>query len=233
MIKYEGHISYIEDLKGDFSARILFGALKFRIKYAETLEGGVFLFGFRIRSLEQIAEVQTNRIDEQSRVGSKGSSIITEQDYKDEDSTEDNNENGHHYADIETMKKLGKAGWHAVNKTKDTVSNLIRKSDSELRYLILDVFKNIMRQFLPRRIAGDFKYGLDDPYYTAKILEIFALFYAKVGDDLRVEPVWQGYCFLGSVEYDGKIHLTVILWNIIRLLANNQFRTIWREYNGK
>jgi len=214
MIKYEGKASYDDALIVSGRAGILFGALQFRFSYSDKTEGGLFLFGKQIKTLEQ----------------------LTKKKLKEDNPSPENNEEdselllGERYG---VFKYLWKKSRVLYQKTKEAYEFIIPLSSAELQELILEVIKKILRQVLPREMVGDFKFGFEDPYYTGKLLELFAIIYAASGDKLHVEPVWNEHYFKGHIELYGKIHITIVGFHLLRLLFNREFRKVWREYNGK
>ncbi|GEM_PF-5289581 len=247
MIRYEGNISYTDILRADLSAGMLFGSLKFKLLYGETLDGGLYLLGHRVKTLEQIADRLKKASDgtdnepseeEKSEDGKSAEEESAEGKPVEGKSepvqmTDDPDSSDPISKKKETLRKLWNAAVSAGKRAKRIWSMLTEPSDKRLQKIKADVFRSFLREILPRRMSGDIKIGLDDPYYTGKVLEVLTLIYAAAGDALRVEPVWDGFCLRGNLEFEGRIHITVILWGILRLLNNAQFRKIWRENNVK
>lgn len=88
----------------------------------------------------------------------------------------------------------------------------------------------LIRHIFPREISGRFVFGFEDPYYTGKLLELFALLYAGAGDSLYVEPVWEKHRFEADLKFSGRMWALYVLIIFLKLILNKDFKEFRRKY---
>ena len=104
--------------------------------------------------------------------------------------------------------------------------DLTKKSFNAIK---TNLVKLIMHIF-PRDISGRFVFGFEDPYYTGKLLELFALLYAGAGDALYVEPVWEKHRFEADLKFSGRMWALYVLIIFLKLILNKDFKEFRRKY---
>jgi len=227
MILYLGNVSYDDKLVADFTVKILFGAIRFELKYDEELDGGMYFFGKKKKTAQECLEMAGFGSEEDAKPESEEEQDPETQGQEVQSSGSLFEKRRKKFSPIrDGIKKIRKV-------TKRLFKDVLPLSSDRLEKLVLDVIKKTAKQLLPRKIKGDFEFGFEDPYYTGKLLEIFAIIYAGMGDDLKVLPVWDKKVFRGFLDFNGHIHLVVIAWQGLRLVLNSEFRKIWRELDGK
>lgn len=107
------------------------------------------------------------------------------------------------------------------------------EGNQEAFRLLFRKFKKILRHILPRRLQGFLRFGFDDPYMTGKVLTYISPFYSIYGDKIAVEPVFDRNVFEGNLHVKGKIRLAVLLWSVLCLFLNKNFRKLYHAIRGK
>ena len=123
-------------------------------------------------------------------------------------------------------------------KKKDRVPDIIIKVidilNDDLTAKSINAIKNILFKLVghvfPKEIRGRFVFGFEDPYYTGKLLELFALLYAGMGEDLYVEPVWEKHNFEADLAFRGRMWVLYVLILFLKLILNRDFKEFRRKY---
>ena len=94
------------------------------------------------------------------------------------------------------------------------------------------VFK-LLRHILPRKLRGRVRFGFEDPYTTGKVLTYISPFYGLYAKTLEVEPVFGEKVIEGEIHLRGHIRVASMIWIVIRVFLNKNFRKILRKLTGK
>lgn len=97
---------------------------------------------------------------------------------------------------------------------------------------VKNVLIKLVKHIFPRKITGNITFGLNDPYLTGKVLEIFAIIYAAAGNDLEVHPMWDETIIEGKITFCGHASVIYMLFQICRLRFNRECMKVWRKYHG-
>ena len=87
----------------------------------------------------------------------------------------------------------------------------------------------LLKAWLPRSGWGRIEYGLDDPYYTGKILAGLALFYPFFGQWLQIVPDFEKTTLRGRVFIRGHIRMNHLAGAAVRLAADKNIRSTAKE----
>jgi len=118
-----------------------------------------------------------------------------------------------------------------IKKIKELGFDWISDEYSRYRAKCLNAIIKIIKHLSPRKISARFIFGFGDPYYTAKLLEVFTVLFALMGNDLQVTPLWEEERFYGEVHVNSKISTFYLIYIIIGLLLDRDFRRLWRKYH--
>ncbi len=146
---------------------------------------------------------------------------------------------------IKKLEELhGSASDDNLSTTDESNSGIVDKIVSFLKLItdennrdainsIKQTFFKLIKHVFPKRLEGEVEYGLDDPYLTGKVLEIFTFVYALTGDRLKVYPKWDEAIFRCKLDFSGRVIIIYTLFVICKLFLNKNFRELWRKYNGR
>lgn len=90
--------------------------------------------------------------------------------------------------------------------------------------------RRLLKHVLPRKIGGNIRFGLDDPYRTGQVLAVLSLFYGVYGRDLCLTPVFEGQTLDGQLWMRGKIRIGTILVLGIQAYRNPQIRRLLKQW---
>ncbi len=90
--------------------------------------------------------------------------------------------------------------------------------------LILRQIKRLIRHILPRKLSGRLRFGFEDPYTTGQILTYISPFYGLYAKTFTFEPVFDEPVMDGEVHIKGRIRLGTMLWLVLRIGLNKNFR---------
>lgn len=71
--------------------------------------------------------------------------------------------------------------------------------------------------------------GLEDPYTMGQIVSVAALLYPVIQDRIRFTPVFGEKVLDGELSLRGRIRAGTLLWLVIRLLLDGNFRKLLRK----
>ena len=140
--------------------------------------------------------------------------------------------------DIKENKPKDNEEKDSDSKVKDRFQNILRKTidilnDDLTRKSFKAIKTNLVkliRHIFPKEVSGRFVFGFEDPYYTGKLLELFALLYAGAGEALYVEPVWEKHKFEADLKFSGRMWVLYILVIFLKLILNKDFKEFRRKY---
>lgn len=100
-----------------------------------------------------------------------------------------------------------------------------KKNQETIRLILRQVLKAV-KHILPRKISGQVKFGFSDPAKTGQILTYISPFYGMYAKTFKIEPSFEEEVMEGEVRIKGHIRLAVLLWIVIRIILNKNFRTL-------
>ena len=89
--------------------------------------------------------------------------------------------------------------------------------------------KKLLRHVLPRKISGRVRFGFDDPATTGQILTYISPFYGLYAKTLKLEPIFEEKVLDGELHVKGHIRAATLLWIVIRVLLNKNFRVLLKK----
>lgn len=99
--------------------------------------------------------------------------------------------------------------------------------------LILRQIGRLIKHVIPVKIRGRLKFGFDDPYTTGQILTYISPFYGLYAKTFSIEPVFDEKITEGEVHLKGRIRLGSLLWIVIRIFLDKNFRRLLKGFMAK
>ena len=96
-------------------------------------------------------------------------------------------------------------------------------------HLLWKQVKKLFRHILPRKISGRVRFGFDDPATTGQILTYVSPFYGLYAKTLELEPVFDEKVVEGELHVKGHIRVAALLWIVIRVFLNKNFRVLLKK----
>ena len=103
------------------------------------------------------------------------------------------------------------------------------ENQNTLRLLWRQILK-LLKHVLPRKIRGRVRFGFDDPATTGQILTYISPFYGMYAKTLSIEPVFEEKALDGELHIKGHIRVGTLLWIVIRVILNKNFRTLVKKF---
>ena len=213
MLKYSGTIK-LNDSSADFNFIIgtFLGAVKYRFNIKDADEiNGLYIFGKKINRKKKVEEENP------------------------ESSIPDNNSN---QASEETGDTEPVENQKPKESLGDKIKGLINKAETILndgsamrcKDLLLEVVIKLLRHIFPRKLEGHLRYGFDDPSYTGKVLALLAAVYPLTQGKFQVTPEWNMSIIDTEAVLSGRIHLSYVLIQAVRVWFNKDFQSVRRNY---
>ena len=126
-------------------------------------------------------------------------------------------------------------------QTLQTKKNVLQEKYEEIRALVTDEanqktfrllcrqVKKLLRHLLPTKCRGRVRFGFDDPATTGQILMYLSPFYGWYRDALKLEPVFDEKVTEGELWVKGRIRLGTLLWIVVRLFLDKNFRRLLKS----
>lgn len=123
---------------------------------------------------------------------------------------------------------LGKytAAQEKINLIQDFLGNA--ENQDTIR-LIWRQVRRLIKHILPTKLRGRVKFGFEDPATTGQILTYISPFYGVYAKTLMIEPVFDEKALEGELHLKGRIRLGTLLWNVVRVFLNKNFRTLLKK----
>ena len=128
---------------------------------------------------------------------------------------------------IRDMSDKLQKGAESVRKTYHMIS---AESTQRLAGLILDTVGRLLRSVGPKNIKGLIDFGFDDPSTTGQVLEYAAILFPLYGRGLSVRPDFEEKRLDCDIKINGRIYLFYLLYLVLRVWFNADFRRFRREY---
>lgn len=88
---------------------------------------------------------------------------------------------------------------------------------------------HLIRHLLPVRLNGTVRFGMDDPATTGQILAWISPFYGVYAKHFSLTPVFEEAVLEGTVDARGRIRIGTVLWILICILRDKNFRTLIKK----
>ena len=124
------------------------------------------------------------------------------------------------------------SGKYTAGKDKiETVRVFLADAENQntIRLLLRQVLK-LFKHILPRKISGRVRFGFDDPATTGQILTYISPFYGMYAKSLTIEPVFDEKVMEGELHLKGHIRVASLLWIVVRVILNKNFRTLVKKF---
>ena len=106
------------------------------------------------------------------------------------------------------------------------------ENQNTLKLLLGQVFK-LIKHILPREIRGRVRFGFEDPYTTGQVLTYISPFYGLYANTVEIEPVFDEKVMEGELHLKGHIRLGALLWIVVRVFLNKNFRKLLKSWSSK
>lgn len=135
-----------------------------------------------------------------------------------------------------TMKKISETYAKICGKVEagqekiDLIRTFLSDQENQKTILLLwKQVKSLICHILPRKIRGRVRFGFDDPATTGQILTYVSPFYGLYAKTLKLEPVFDEKIADGELHIKGHIRVAVLLWIVIRVFLNKNFRKLLKK----
>ena len=122
---------------------------------------------------------------------------------------------------------------HIKEKKDSIISFLKNPGNQRLFGFLKKSIKKLLKHMLPRRTKGYIKYGFDDPYYTGKLLSYISLFSIAYNKDIKVIPAFDKQVIDFDFKYKGHMQLAVVLYILLRVWFDKDFKRVYNEYKNR
>lgn len=101
--------------------------------------------------------------------------------------------------------------------------------------LIKRQLMRILRHVFPRRLSGQAKFGVDDPYLMGQILSVAAFLYPLYGKQIRLTPVMDAEAPMldGDLSFRGRVQIGVLALMVLRIWMDKNIRTQVHKYRNR
>ena len=213
MLKYSGTIK-LNDTSADFNFIIgtFLGAVKYRFNIKDADEiNGLYIFGKKINRKKKVKL-------EDTKADVKEDAVNQISDENDEAEKADNHKLKEPFAD--KLKNI-------IDKAETILND---ESAMRCKDFLLEVVIKLLRHIFPRKLEGYLRYGFDDPSYTGKVLALLAAVYPLTQDKFQVTPEWNMSIIDTEAVLSGRIHLSYVLLQAVRVWFNKDFQSVRRNY---
>lgn len=128
------------------------------------------------------------------------------------------------------LVRLADESQESMEKLRDLKELIFGAKNRKEMLLLLKIVRRMLRQILPREGSGMLVFGVGDPYYTGKILEVLALLYPFYGEVIQVCPWFEEEKLEADADVKGRIHLIILLICFIRVRFNRKLQSIYSEF---
>ena len=118
----------------------------------------------------------------------------------------------------------------AGQKKLESVRTFLADHENQMTLRLLwKQLKKLLRHILPRKLSGRVRFGFDDPATTGQILTYVSPFYGLYAKTLKLEPVFDEKVTEGELHVKGHIRVATLLWIVIRVFLNKNFRLLLKK----
>lgn len=141
-----------------------------------------------------------------------------------------------------------KQKWSALRQTVSNlftqIKNLDHKRQSILAFieneenqksfrLIKRQLMRMLRHVFPRKLSGQVKFGVDDPYLMGQILSVAAFLYPLYGKQIELTPVMNESVLDGELAFRGRVQIGVLALMALRIWMDKNVRTQVHKYRNR
>lgn len=115
---------------------------------------------------------------------------------------------------------------HGTGVLLDWLKYLSSESFGKAIKVLLHEGGALLRHMRPKKIAGDVRFGTDDPAKTGMILGVIAILYPVIPEKLCIEPDFTESVLEIDLTCNGHVLLIVVLVRVIRILICKDVRIL-------
>ena len=124
------------------------------------------------------------------------------------------------------IKKIWKNIQHAkeflTNETHGLAFNIVKS----------EIYR-LAKHLRPRKLKGEVRYGLEDPYHTGLVLAGLSVLYPFLDERLSIYPDFEKKVLEGQVCITGNMRAVVFLRIIIKLFFDKNVKQTYKNYKNK
>ncbi len=109
---------------------------------------------------------------------------------------------------------------------RDWLEYMGTASFEKAKTVLLHEGKALIQHILPRRIAGEIRFGTEDPAKTGMILGLIAILYPVIPEKLQIEPEFTEAVLETDITCRGHLMLIVLFVRVIRILLCKDVRRL-------
>ena len=129
-----------------------------------------------------------------------------------------------------TYKNLNAKYTAGQDKIEMAKAFLSDKENQKTLHLIKRQIIRLLKHILPRKMKGRIRFGFEDPATTGQILTYISPFYGWYAKSVTIEPVFDEKVIDGELHLKGHIRVAVLLWIVVRVILNKNFRVQVRKF---
>lgn len=119
----------------------------------------------------------------------------------------------------------------ALWETKEKIADFLMKESHIKTFQILkDEFVTLARRIRPRKIQGQIRFGLDDPYRTGQVLAVLSVLYPFYGEHVQIYPEFEREILEGDLYMKGYIRLIYLVIPVCKLYFDEHVRETYKDY---
>ena len=213
MLFYKGNAKINEDVKEfDFQIGTLLGAVKYILSHEEKEKSGLYIFGKKITLKKKNAVKKETNQEITNTSETTGPAELN---------------------DAEAVNDPA-AGWERVllQKIKKLIY-ILENAPKHMEKFLFDVLIKLIRHVFPKEIRGHLTYGFEDPSSTGKLLGLLAMVYPAFKGKFEVTPVWNQSIIDAETDFKGRLHLTYIIYQLLRVVLNKDYKTLRSIIDGR
>ena len=90
--------------------------------------------------------------------------------------------------------------------------------------LVISKLSIVLKNIKPKKISGSIKYGSTDPYDMGKVMTIYSILFPLIHDKIQMVPDYENDIMDGDIYIKGRITLAVVVYALIKVYFNKDFR---------
>ena len=91
----------------------------------------------------------------------------------------------------------------------------------------------VLRHIFPRKLSGQFTFGVEDPYLMGQILSLAAFLYPVYGKKIDLTPVMDANALDGELSFRGRVQIGVLALMALRIWMDKNVRTQVYKYRNR
>lgn len=91
----------------------------------------------------------------------------------------------------------------------------------------------LLKKIKPDKMKGYFRFGLEDPYDTGRVLAGLSVLYPIYGECVQIYPEFDKEVLEGNLLVKGRIHVIYLLIVFLRIYRDKNVRTAYRHFQER